>query len=89
MRNGGIMKNSDFKELNEYISSEGTSIGNYLDTLLALADFTPDHGMSEKLHLEIEEELQRWLKEFRDNYQFIEKTVPQPDIVYKTLEYLG
>lgn len=83
------LTNEELNELQEYVNYEGTSIGNYLESLLGLSAYTPDHGMSEDLKDCINKELSRWLNEFRINYTFTEERVSQPDVVYKSLEYIG
>ena len=83
------LSNEQLSELREYVTYEGTSIGDYLENLIALSSFTPDHGMSEELQDCINKELIRWLNEFKQNYSFSEERIPQPDKVYKILEYVG
>lgn len=77
----------EYDELSEYVNLEGTEIGGYLLELLCLWDVPESHGKSKEFQEAMDKEMLHWLDRFRNEAKIIEITEPQPDLVYKELEW--
>ena len=82
------MTNKDYLDLTEYASLEGSEIGEYVNVLLQLRDYSESHGMTEEFSLSLDKELSHWLARFEDETEIEKITEPQPDITYKQLNWL-
>lgn len=79
---------NEFDELMAYVDLEGTEIGDYLTTLACVWDIPESHGKRRSMDIAIDKELRYWLKRFRKETKIIEIVEPQPDRIYKELEWL-
>lgn len=79
---------TDIAELSEYAWLEGSEIGSYLISLLELYECHPEsHGRSPAVTNALETEMKFWLQKFKAETTIVKKVEPQPDKVYKELEW--
>ena len=80
-----IFKEVDTDKLKEYALLDGTEIGDYLISLLQVAEFDEPHGMNIEFKQALREEMANWLDRFENETTIESHSIPQPNKIYKEL----
>jgi len=76
------------EKLEEYAYLDGAEIGEYVSSLLKVAQYNTNHGMTEEFELALKKELEYWLERFENETEIVTTIEPQPDRQVKELVWI-